>query len=102
MLNQPYHKLFSKCDPSPGDVRVDAICGSARNVHLIHYFVDCISEAFRNVGVSSQSDPEIVVGPTDKTQDGIFELICQIVGAEIDVLELHILEQHEALDFLAI
>jgi hypothetical protein len=70
-------------------------------VHLIYhldYTVDsCLADR-----VSSESDTEFVIGPPEQSSYRLFALIVDVVGAEVDMLELHVFQKHPALYFLSL
>lgn len=70
-------------------------------MHFIYSLVEGINDIFID-RISRESDAEIVIGASHQLDDRVLALIVDIVGAQINVLELNILEEDIALDLLPV
>ena len=80
---------------------INAVSGSARGMHIMYNFIKGVNHVFVN-RISSKSDAEIVISASHKLYHRVLALIVDIVCAQINVLELNILEKDKALYFLPI
>jgi hypothetical protein len=64
----------------------------------MRYFVEAFDYTLLN-GVTGECNTEIIVCSSDQGIHGIFTIIIDIVSANVNVLELHILKEDPALNF---
>ena len=67
-------------------------------MHFIYSLVEGINDIFID-RIPRESDAEIVISASDQLDDGVLALIVDFIGTDVDVLELHILEENPALNF---
>ena len=70
-------------------------------MHFIYSLVEGIDDIFI-YRIPRESDAEIVISASHQLDDRVLALIVDIVGAQINVLELNILEEDVALDLLPV
>ena len=92
---------LSESDSAHANIRVHTVSWSASCVHFIYCLVEGINDIFID-RISRESNAEIIIGASHQLDDRVLALIVDIVSAQINVLELNILEEHIALNFLSV
>ena len=67
-------------------------------MHFIYSLVEGIKDIFID-RIPRESDAEIVISASHQLDDRVLALIVDIVGADVNVLELYIFKENPALNF---
>ena len=92
---------LSESDSAHANIRVDTISWGSSCVNFMYSLVEGINDIFID-RISRESDAEIIISASHQLDDRVLALIVDIVCAQINVLELNILEEDIALNFLPI